>query len=91
MRRIVELTEFTERVDNALKIIGDFYLARVYEGAVRRFRINNWRASIDGKQALVAQAYELIKGEMEARRSTFLELVVIALIFAEVALAIFRR
>jgi hypothetical protein len=91
MRRIVELTEFTERVDNALKIIGDFYLARVYEGALRRFRIDSWRASIDGKQALVAQAYDLVKGEMEARRNTFLELVVIVLIFLELALAIFRR
>src|SRR5262249_11407875 len=52
--RLVELTEFTERVDNALKVIGDFYLARVYQSAVRRFRIGAWRQSIDGKQALVA-------------------------------------
>jgi hypothetical protein len=91
MRRILELTEFTERVDNALKIIGDFYLARVYDGAVRRFRISAWRASIDGKQALVAQAHALIQGEIEARRNTVLELVVIVLIFLELALAIFRR
>src|ERR1700733_2662891 len=53
LRRLVELTEFTERVDNALKLIGDFYLARVYQSAVRRFRIAAWQASIDEKQALV--------------------------------------
>ena len=90
-RRIVELTEFTERVDNSLKIIGDFYLARVYDGAVRRFRIGGWRASIDGKQALIAQAYGLIRAEIDARRSTVLELVVIILILTEIVLAFFRR
>ena len=91
IRRLVELTELTERVDNALKIIGDFYLARVYESAVRRFRIRAWQSSIDAKQALLAQAYELVRGEIEARRSTVLELVVIVLIVLEVGLALVRK
>jgi hypothetical protein len=91
VRRLVELTEFAERVDNALKVVGDFYLARVYESAVRRFRIRSWQASIDAKQALLAQAYGLIRGEVEARRSTVLELVVIILIVVEVLLALTRH
>jgi hypothetical protein len=91
VRRLVELSEFAERVDNALKVIGDFYLARVYESAVRRFRIRPWQASIDAKQALLAQAYGLVRGEIDSRRSTVLELVVIALIVLEVVLAVWRR
>ncbi len=88
VRRLVELSEFAERVDNTLKVIGDFYLARVYESAVRRFRIRAWQASIDAKQALLAQAHSLIRGEIEARRTMLLELVVIALIVLEVLLAL---
>lgn len=91
VRRLLELTEFTERVDNALKVIGDFYLARVYESAVRRFRIRAWQSSIDAKQALLAQAYELVRGEVDTRLSTVLELVIIILILLEVALAILFR
>jgi hypothetical protein len=91
VRRLVELTEFAERIDNALKVVGDFYLARVYESAVRRFRIRAWQSSIDTKQALLAQAYELVRGEIESRRSMILELVVILLIVLELVLAIFRR
>jgi hypothetical protein len=87
-RRLVELTEFTERVDNALKVVGDFYLARVYQSAVRRFRIPSWQASVDGKQALVAQAYNLLKGEVDIRRSTLLEIVVIVLILLELVAAV---
>src|SRR5271154_6429175 len=89
VRRLVELTEFAERVDNALKVIGDFYLARVYESAVRRLRIRAWQSSVDAKQALLAQAYGLVRGENGDRRSTVLELVVIALIVVELLLALF--
>ena len=88
VRRLVELSEFAERVDNTLKVIGDFYLARVYESAVRRFRIRSWQASIDAKQDLLAQAYSLIRGQIDARRTTLLELVVIVLIVVEVILAL---
>jgi hypothetical protein len=90
VRRLVELSEFAERVDNTLKVIGDFYLARVYESAVRRFRIRAWQASIDAKQALLAQSHSLIRGEIDARRTTLLELVVIVLILVEVILALRR-
>ncbi len=88
LRRLVELTEFTERVDNALKIIGDVYLARVYQSAVRRFRIPAWQTSINEKQQLVAQAYGFIRGEIEARRSVTLEVIVILLILAELVNAL---
>jgi hypothetical protein len=88
LRRFVELSEFTERVDNALKVVGDFYLARVYQSAVRRFRVPSWQASVDGKQALVAQAYNLLKGEVEIRRSTLLEIIVIVLILLELIAAV---
>jgi uncharacterized Rmd1/YagE family protein len=74
-----------------VKVIGDFYLARVYESAVRRLRIHAWQSSVDAKQALLAQAYGLVRGEIDARRSTVLELVVIALIVVELLLALFRR
>jgi hypothetical protein len=90
-RRLVELTEFTERVDNALKVVGDFYLARVYESAVRRFHIRKWQESVDAKQALLAQAYGLVRDEIATRRSTALELVVILLIALELALALVHR
>jgi hypothetical protein len=83
LRRIIEVTEFTERVDNALKVVGDFYLARVYQYALRRLRISAWQASVDRKQALVEKAYTLAKGEIEIRRSTIMEVVVILLIVAE--------
>jgi hypothetical protein len=90
LRRFMELTEFTERVDNAIKSVGDFYLARVYLAAIRRFRVPEWRESVESKLSLISRAYDLLKGEIETSRAQLLELTVVILIFVEI-LAAFQR
>jgi hypothetical protein len=91
LQRFMELTEFTERVDNAIKSVGDFYLARVYLAAIRRFRVPDWRESVEAKLRLVGRAYELFKGEVEVSRSQWLEIIVIALILVELVTALQRH
>lgn len=88
LRRFMELTEFTERVDNAIKSVGDFYLARVYLAALNRFRVPDWRESVESKLRLVGRAYELLKGEVEVSRNQILEITVIVLILIEVLQAL---
>lgn len=87
---MLEVAEFTERVENSLKIIGDFYLARVYRAAVRRFRIPSWQESVDRKEALVAQIYDLLKGDLEQGRMLFLEVTIVLLILTEIVMALAR-
>ena len=87
MRQLLEVTEFTERVENSLKVIGDFYLARVYRAAVRRFRVTAWQQSVGRKQALVGQVYALLKGEIDMRRNTLLEAAIVLLIVFEIVMA----
>src|SRR5690606_1712993 len=45
--KFIECSEFIERVDNSLKVVGDFYLAVIFRGAIRRFRILDWQMSIN--------------------------------------------
>lgn len=87
---LVDLNEFIERVDNSLKIIGDFYLAKVYEASVRRLRIPAWQASVTRKHQLLAQTYGLLKGEVDTARSLTLEATIVALIVLEIAFAFLR-
>ncbi len=91
LRRFMELTDVTERVDNAIKSVGDFYLARVYLAAIRRFRVGEWRDSVEQKLELVQKSYELLKGEVEVSRSQWLEVLVVLLILIEVVSAAFRH
>jgi hypothetical protein len=91
LRRYMDLTEFTERVDNAIKSVGDFYLARVYLAALKRFRVPEWRESVETKLGLVRRAYELLKGEVEVSRAQVLELTIVLLILVELVAALQRH
>lgn len=86
--RLIEISEFIERVENSLKIIGDFYLAKLYDETVRRLRIPRWQATVTRKQALLASVYDMLKGEVDTDRSFTLEFTVVVLIVGEVLLAI---
>lgn len=89
--RYLEFSEFTERVDNSLKIVGDFYLAVIFRGAMRRFRVQDWQSSITRKMNLLARVSELLQGEINVFRGHMLELTVIFLILFEIVSAILHR
>lgn len=88
---MLELSEMTERLDNALKIVGDFYLARLYQGAVRRFRLPAWEESVLRKQRVLAGVNELMNDATNTRRAELLELTIILLIMWEILYALLRH
>jgi hypothetical protein len=87
---LVELNEMTERLENAVKIIGDFYLARLYQGAIRRFRLPAWQDAVLRKQRLLAGVHQLLNDAADTRRAELLELTIILLILWEVLYAFVR-
>jgi hypothetical protein len=85
--RWLDVTEVTERVETSIKVVGDFYLARVYRGALERLRVPEWQKAVYRKQALIAQVYALLKGQIDTRRSMLLELTIVLLIVFELLVA----
>jgi hypothetical protein len=88
---LLELSEMSERLENAVKIVGDFYLARLYQSSVRRFRLPAWQESVLRKERLLSGVNELMKSTADRRRGELLELTVILLITWEILYALFRR
>jgi hypothetical protein len=88
---LLELSEMIERLENAVKIVGDFYLARVYQAAVRRFRLSSWQETVLRKQKLVSEVNDLTGGAADTSRGELLEVVVILLIAYEIVAAILAR
>lgn len=88
--RYIEFIEFLERVENSLKVVGDFYLATIYRGATVQFRLKDWQDSVTRKMNILAQVSNLLQGEMNMRRSHLLEIVVIILIAYEILSAIWK-
>ena len=88
--RVAETTELVEGVENSLKVTEDVFLARIYASALELFRGRAWRAGIDGKLAIVRDAYSMLNAESQARRSEALEVIIILLIVIEVVLTLLR-
>jgi hypothetical protein len=89
--RFLEISEIMERVDNSIKVVGDYYLAVIFRAAIRRFRVLDWQQSITRKMNSLARVSELLQGEMNVRRSHALELIVILLIAFEILSAFLRH
>jgi hypothetical protein len=86
---VAEVTELTGKVDNALKVTEDVYLARVYSAALELFRVPNVSAAVDRKLATIRDTYAALFDEASSRRAEVLEIVIIVLIFVEIVLALF--
>jgi hypothetical protein len=87
----IEATSLFERADNALKLIGDQYLSRVYDLAQDRFHLPEWQQSIRRKLETVGDVYDLLVQQAGGTRMEVLEIVVIVLITLEIVLAITRH
>ena len=81
--RYIEFSEFIERVDNSFKVVGDFYLARIFRVASDEFRIPEWEGNITRKMGLLANLSELLQGEINVNRSLWLEITIVVLIMFE--------
>ncbi len=88
--QVADSTELVERVENALKVTDDVYLARVYSAALELFRGKAWRAGIDRKLAILRDTYAMLNDEAQAARSETLEIAIVVLIVAELGLAFLR-
>jgi hypothetical protein len=88
---LLEISEMIERLENAVKIIGDFYLARLYQSAVRRFRLPVWQETVLRKQKLLSGVNELLGNAADTRRAELLEITIILLILWEILYALLRR
>ncbi len=90
-RLIAELTEVTERVDNALKVTDDVYWNRLYSAMLQVLRVQVWRSGVEHKLALLRQTYSMLHDEADTDRSTALEWTIILLILVEIVLALLRH
>lgn len=82
-RKYMEFSEFLGRVENSLKTVGDPYLAVVFRVSALEFHFDDWRKSISRKMDTLAQISQMLHGEVNTRRSHWLEIIVILLIGLE--------
>lgn len=82
-RKYMDFSEFLGRVENSLKTVGDPYLAIVFRTSAQEFHFDDWRKSISRKMETLAQISQMLHGEVNMRRSHWLEIIVIIMIAIE--------
>jgi hypothetical protein len=87
---VAEVTELREKVDNALQVTEDVYLARVYSAALELFRVEKLGAGVDRKLAIIRDTYAALYEEASGVRGELLELAIVILIVIELVLALVR-
>jgi len=88
---VAEVTELTEKVDNALQVTEDVYLARVYAAALDLFRVKAVSAAVDRKLSIIRDTYAALYDEAASSRAGLMEAAIVGLIIVEIVLALFGR
>ena len=86
----LEANTLFERTSNALKLVGDPYLARVYRLVARRFHLDEWEADIQRKLDVIEGAYKVVSDQADTLRSEFLEIIIILLITFEIVWSLLK-
>lgn len=88
---VAEVTELTEKVDNALQVTEDVYLARIYSAALDLYRVPTVSRAVNRKLAIIRDTYSALYDEASSSRSELMEAAILLLIFVELMLAVLRH
>ena len=85
----LDVTELTERADNAIKFLSDMFYARAYRLAATKVGAGDYRSLVDQKLRTAGELYEFMVNEFREARGFILELLVIVILIIELV-PIFR-
>src|SRR5262249_3790116 len=81
----LEITELTERTDNAIKFISDMFYARVYRLAAAKIGVTDYRNLVEEKLRTAGDLYRSMMDEFHQGRAFILELLVVIILIIDLA------
>jgi len=88
LRMKLDISEIIDRLVYNLKLIGDLYLAKVYETASNRFYLERWKAAIRQKLATIESIYNQLWTRTQTNRMVILETAIVVLFVIDIILII---
>jgi hypothetical protein len=82
----LDVATIFERIDNAFKLSGDLYLAKVYARTAERLSLRAWEDSVARKLDVLRDLYGVLVQRVTTARAEALELTIILLIAVELAI-----
>jgi hypothetical protein len=82
----IDVNELTDKAENALKIAGDVYAARLFGLAAARLGLDHWKANVREKLKTLDDIYRFAVEQTSMARGEFLELTIVAILVFELVL-----
>jgi len=80
---LVDVTELTERTNNALKFVGDMFFARVYKLCAGKIGVTDYQALVQDKLHTADELYDFMIEEFHQARAFLLEFIVVLILLIE--------
>ncbi|HET7441185.1 MAG TPA: hypothetical protein VFJ47_07785, partial [Terriglobales bacterium] len=77
---LLEVTELTERVDNAIKFLSDMFSARLYRLAASKVGVPDYKDLVNQKVQTAEQLYRFMVDQFHQSRAFVLELMVVIIL-----------
>jgi hypothetical protein len=82
----IDVNEITDQTQNALKMVGDIYAAKLFHLTASRLGVERWKASVEEKLTTLNEIYRFAVEQVAISRGQFLELTIIAILVLELVL-----
>lgn len=86
----LDITELTERTDNAIKFLSDMFYARAHRLAAGRVGVPDYRNLVEDKLRTAGELYDFMVNEFHQARAFVLEVLVVAILVIELVQVFFR-
>ncbi len=82
----IDVNELTDRMGNALKLVGDIYAARLLNLVGARLGLDRWRASVEEKLKTLDDIYRFAVEQTGMSQANILELAIVLILVIELGL-----
>ena len=82
----IDVNELTDRTENALKIAGDVFTARLYTLTAARLGLDHWKGNVQEKLKTLDDIYRFAVEQTAMTRGELLELMIVAILVLELVL-----
>lgn len=80
---LLDVTELTERADNAIKFLSDMFSARLYRLAAAKVGVHDYKSLTQGKLRTAGDLYRFLIDEFHESRTFWLEVLVVLILLIE--------
>jgi hypothetical protein len=82
----IDVNELTDRTENALKIVGDVYAARLFSLVGARLDLDRWKTNVSEKLKTLDDIYRFAVEHLGMVRGEVLEMTIVAILVFELVL-----